>query len=237
MVVQTREVYELRRIFKIVAIGVCLGIALLFLQKFFQIDENVFMHWYWIAAPIVVIIVVLVNLFYNISYQSKMQKAVKLLDEGNPQEYVNRVEGLLETAKGQNLRNALILNLAAGYVEMKQFDTAIPLLEELSNKRLIGSAVKVAHRVNLFTSYFDIEQYGKAKELYDENRKLFEQYRNSKIYGANIAILDILVAIMNKQYEQAEEMLNMACKQYDNPRFQKAFHEIYDTLESERQKP
>lgn len=224
----------MKRIFKIVAIGVCLGIVLVFLQKFFQIDENAFMHWYWIAAPAVVIGAALVNLFYNVSYQSKVRKAVKLLDEGKPQEYINRIEGLLKTAKGQNLRNVLTLNLTAGYVEMKQFDTAIRLLEELSSKRLIGSTVKIVHRLNLFTSYFNTEQYGKAKELYDENRKLFEQYKNSKIYGANVAILDILVAIINKQYEQAEEMLNMACKQYDNPRFQKTFHEVSDTLESKR---
>ncbi len=77
----------------------------------------------------------------------------------------------------------------------------------------------------------------KAKALYDENRNLFEQYRNSKIYGANVAILDVFVAIINKQYEQAKEMLDMACKQYDNPRFQKVFHEVSYMLESKHQEP
>ncbi len=237
MIVQNKEVHELKRAFKIVAIGACLGIALVFLQKFFQIDEDVFMHWYWIAAPAVVIGAVLVNLSYNIFYQSKVRKAAKLLGEGKPQEYINRMEGLLKTAKGQNLRNVLTLNLTAGYVELKQFDTAIRILEELSSKRLIGSTVKVVHRLNLFMSYFGTEQYEKAKELYDKNRKLFEQCRNSKIYGANVAILDILVTIMNKQYEQAKEMLDMACKQYDDSRFQRTFYEISDILESKCQEP
>lgn len=86
-------------------------------------------------------------------------------------------------------------------------------------------------------SYFGTEQYEKAKELYDKNRKLFEQCRNSKIYGANVAILDILVTIMNKQYEQAKEMLDMACKQYDDSRFQRTFYEISDILESKCQEP
>lgn len=224
--------YELKRVFKIAATGVSLGFALIFIQRFFQIDEDTFSHWYWATAPAIVIGAVLVNLLYNVFYQSKVQKAARLLDEGKPQEYTSKIVELLKTAKGENLRNVLTLNLTAGYIEMKEYDPAIRILEELSHKRLIGSSVKAVHRLNLFTCYFGTEHFEKAKELYIENEKLFERYRNSKRYGGNIAILDILAAIMNEQYDQAQKMLNISRKQYDNPRFQRSFQEISDILDS-----
>ena len=67
------------------------------------------------------------------------------MSEEKPQEYIDGIENLLKTAKGKTLRNILELNLAAGYIEVKQFDIAIPMLEILSHERLRGSSVNVVH--------------------------------------------------------------------------------------------
>ena len=131
------------------------------------------------------------------------------------------------------MRNILELNLAAGYIEAKQFDIAIPMLEKLSHERLSGSSVNVVHKINLCLSYFETAQYEKAITVYNENQGLFQQYRHHKIYGGNIAILDIIAAIINEQYNQAEELLDTAKKMYDDPRLQKSFREILDILNKE----
>ena len=140
-----------------------------------------------------------------------------MLSTEKPQEYIDGIENLLKTAKGKILRNILELNLAAGYIEAKQFDIAIPMLEKLSHERLSGSSVNVVHKINLCLSY----------------QGLFQQYRHHKIYGGNIAILDIIAAIINEQYNQAEELLDTAKKMYDDPRLQKSFREILDILNKE----
>ena len=44
------EVLNLKRAAKIVLIGVCFGLILLFLKIIFRIDDAAFMHGYWIAA-------------------------------------------------------------------------------------------------------------------------------------------------------------------------------------------
>ena len=44
------EVLNLKRAAKIVLIGVCFGLILLFLKISFRIDDAAFMHGYWIAA-------------------------------------------------------------------------------------------------------------------------------------------------------------------------------------------
>ena len=122
---------------------------LLLLKISFGIDDAAFMHGYWIAAVAIVLGAVLINVCYNLIYFNKVKKIAKLLSEEKPQEYIDGIENLLKTAKGKILRNILELNLAAGYIEAKQFDIAIPMLEKLSHERLSGSSVNVVHKINL----------------------------------------------------------------------------------------
>ena len=84
------------------------------------------------------------------------------------------------------------------------------MLEKLSHERLRGFSVNLVHKINLCLSYFETEQYEKAITVYNENQGLFQEYRYHKIYGGNIAILDVLAAIINEQYNQAEELLDIA---------------------------
>lgn len=224
------EVLALKRVAKIIFMGVCLGLALALLKTGLGIDDTVFMHGYWIVAVAVVLGAVLINLCYTLSYQNKNKEIAKLLSEEKPQEYIAGMENLLKTAKGKDLRNILKLNLAAGYIETKQFDIAIPMLEKLSCERLRGSSVKVVHKINLCLSYFETTQYEKAITIYNENQRLFQQYRHHKIYGGNIAVLDVIAAIINEQYNQAEELLDAAKKIYDDARLQKSFQEMLDIL-------
>ena len=100
----------------------------------------------------------------------------------------------------------------------------------LSHERLRGFSVNLVHKINLCLSYFETEQYEKAITVYNENQGLFQEYRYHKIYGGNIAILDVLAAIINEQYNQAEELLDIAKRKYVDARLQKAFQEILDIL-------
>lgn len=220
----------MKRVSKIILIGIGFCLALLLLKISFGIDHEAFMHGYWIAAVAIVLGAVLINLCYNSIYLNKVKKNAKLLSEEKPQDYIDGIENLLKTAKGKTLRNILELNLAAGYIETKKFDIAIPMLEKLSHERLSGSSVNLVHKINLYLSYFETTQYEKAITVYNENQGLFQQYRHHKIYGGNIAILDVIAAIINEQYNQAEELLDTAKKMYDDARLQKSFQEIFDAL-------
>ena len=224
------EVLNLKRVAKIILIGICFGLILLLFKISFGIDDTTFMHGYWIVAIAIVLGAVLINLCYNLIYLNKVKKIAKLLSEEKSQEYIAGIENLLKTAKGKTLRNILELNLAAGYIETKQFDIAIPMLEKLSLERLSSSSVNVVHKINLCLSYFETTQHEKAITICNENQELFQQYRHHKIYGGNIAILDIIAAIINEQYNQAEELLDTAKKMYDDARLQKSFQEILDIL-------
>ena len=167
-------------------------------------------------------------------YMSKTRELARLLQAGQPEEYIAGMEDLLKTAKGKNLRDILILNLTAGYVELRQFDTAIAMLEELSARGLKGAAATAVHHINLCLCYFETGQSGKAMALYRESQPLLERYRGGQSYGAYIAVLDMLAAVRENDYVRAEELLGTAMRTYSAPRMQKAFHEIEEQLRKKK---
>lgn len=224
------KVERLKRILKIVALGVFIGLVSAALQMALHIDQDVFLHWYWIVAAAAVAGAVLINVAYNIFYQQKMKKLIPLLEAGRPQEYVAGVEKLLETVKGQSLRKILTMNLAAGYIDLKEFDRAAQLLEGISDKGLVGSAVKTVYRLNLCTCYFQSGRGEQALELYHDSQAIFEPQRKGKLYGGNLAILDMLAAIQSGEYSRAEQLLDQARRTWGDARLQEAFQEIGHTL-------
>lgn len=220
----------MKRILKIFIIGVCIGIVALLIQKFFHIDEDVFMRGYYIVAIVIIIGAALFNILYNRYYFKKVRILSEQLLEDKPQAYIEGIQTLLKTAKGRYLQNTLRLNLTAGYMEQKRFEEAIQILEGLSDKQRKGAVVNVVYCINLFICYFETNQYEKATVLYQANAQLLQKFRGGKSYGANIAILDIQTAIMKKDYEEAEDLLEKAKQTYDTPQFQKAFQEISGKL-------
>lgn len=220
----------MKRILKIFIIGVCIGIVALLIQKFFHIDEDVFMRGYYIVAIVIIIGAVLFNILYNRYYFNKVRILSEQLLEEKPQAYIEGIQTLLKTAKGRYLQNTLRLNLTAGYMEQKRFEEATEILEGLSDKQRKGAVVNVVYCINLFICYFETNQYEKATALYQANAQLLQKFRGGKSYGANIAILDIQTAIIKKDYEEAEDLLEKAKQTYDTPQFQKAFQEISSKL-------
>ena len=41
---------------KAAALGICLGVALVAVQKSAGVDSDTFLHWYWIAALVIIVI-------------------------------------------------------------------------------------------------------------------------------------------------------------------------------------
>ena len=219
------------RIGKAVFFGVCLGLVLVLIQSSFQIQEDVFMQGYWIAAIVVVLGMLIINISYNLYYIGKVKKLLNLLYAGESRRYIEGMEALLKTAMGKTLRGTLELNLAAGYMEEKDYGTAISLLEAVDPRQLRVDSARVVRAINLCESYFLAGQTEKAQTLYDSSRPLFTKFRTGKAYGGNIAIVDVLEEISRGEFEQAKALLDKAKSTYEEPYLQKAYEEIGAILE------
>ena len=221
----------MKRIGKVVLFGVCLGLVLVLIQNSFQIPEDVFMQGYWIAAIVVVLGALVINISYNLYYTAKMKKLLPLLYGGEPRGYIEGMDALRKSAKGKTLRSTLELNLAAGYMEEKDYRTAISLLEAVDPRQLRVDSARVVRAINLCESYFLAGQTEKAQTLYDSSRPLFAKFRTGKAYGGNIAIVDVLEEISRGEFEQAKALLDKAKSTYEEPYLQKAYEEIGAILE------
>lgn len=221
----------MKRIVKICVIGVCIGIILAMIQIHFHIDESVFWRGYSVAAVVILVGTTLINLLYNRYYFKKIRTLGEQYLKEDTQKYIDGMRELLKTAKGQALRNILFLDLTAGYMEKGDYAEAIRMLDELAKRRMKGSSFKVFHCYKLFICYFETQQYDKAISLYNEKQKLIEKFRHHKNYGAYVAILDILAAMILENYQEAEEILGSAKKTYLQTSFQEMFRIIAKTLD------
>ncbi len=221
----------MKRIGKVVLFGVCLGLVLVLIQNSFQIPEDVFMQGYWIAAIVVVLGALVINISYNLYYMGRVKKLLTLLYAGDSRGYIEGMEALRKSAKGKTLRSTLELNLAAGYMEEKDYGTAISILEAVDPKQLRVDSARVVRAINLCESYFLAGQTEKAQTLYDSSRPLFTKFRTGKAYGGNIAIVDVLEEISRGEFDQAKILLDKAKSTYQEPYLQKAYEEIGAILE------
>ena len=185
----------MKRVKMIVLAGVSLGIVLLVVRICLGIDSTVFMRNYWMAAPFLVVGIVAIYVSYQLYFQKQMQKLTELLKQGKANEYIDGMKKLKAAAKGKNLQNILTLNLAAGYVETKQYDLAVTLLENLSEADVKQDNLKIVYCINLCMSYFGSGKVEEAKKIYEENQRIFEKYRDGEMYGDSIAELERKIGV------------------------------------------
>lgn len=226
----------MKRVLKVLAPGVipgvALGLVLGLLRTNLNIDQVTFLKWFWIFTLPILVGAMLFNILYNLYYHHKVKSLATQLEEGHPQVFVEGMEQLLRTAKGRRLREILTLNLTAGYIETQQFDRAIAILEEMGQKQRQNSAMAVTRCINLYTSYFKTEQYKKALELYQSQQPLLDSFRRHSIYGPHIAVVDVMAALIQEDYPQAEALLHAAAQTKTTPRIQATLDRLSHTIEA-----
>ena len=127
----------------------------------------------------------------------------------------------------------LTINLSAGYCRLGQYDKAAELLEHLSNVKLSG-VLKLVHCINLCYCYFYLKQTDRAMALYESSQGVFNPYRNNKLYGGNIAVLDIFAAIGMKDYARAAELLQTAKSTWDESRFLDDYRYLEENIDQSK---
>lgn len=208
----------MKRFAKIMIVGVCLGLVLLLVKIAFQIPENVFWWFYVVLSGITIVGISAFNVAYNLYYQKKMKTALQLLKAGQVESYIAEVESMRSRAKGRFANNMLTINLSAGYCNLKQYDKAAELLERLSDVKLPG-VYRLIHRINLCNCYFYRKQADRVISLYESSGEIFAPYRNNKLYGGHIALMDIFAAVSRKDAARAAELLQTARSTWDDSQF------------------
>ena len=220
----------MKRFGKILMLGICIGIVSVFIQNTFHIEKTTFLRSYWMIGIAVVLLAVLFNIGYNLVYLKKMNSAMQLLESCRPQEYVQTMERLLQKAKGKGLQKVLLLNLTAGYCDLKEYEKALEILENMSRTKLKGG-LELVHHINLCMCYFYTGQIEKAMALYEKPKEGFPAYiKYPDAFTQYFFSLDILAAIAATDFTKAQELLKQAEEAWHNPRSQKLYAEMRNGL-------
>lgn len=214
---------------KLIGLGVCIGILSAVLRTIFRIDDAVFWHWYWTMGVVVVFGAALVHILYVQRYAKRMREAIAYYEKGEIRIYMDKLEAMLDTAKGRNLRNTLKIDLSVGHYAMEEYESAIRILEDMSEEPMRGG-LRLVYRLNLCLFYFRTNRNAQAMEIYHAGGKEFARYRKNNHYGGNIALLDMLAALHEGRYGEAEELLAYARQTWKFPRLQREYWLIEEKL-------
>lgn len=209
-----------KRIFKLFLLGACLGLVMIFLQRYLKMDSDEFLSISLRIALVVFLCIQFITVAYYLFYVGKMRQLIRLMRGGQIREYTEAMEKLLKAAKGKRLRDILRLNLAAGYAELEQYTMALNILEDLSFSGLSGSSYNQVLGIDLFICYFKTTQYEKAMETYRKYQAVFCKCRGKKPNGSYMALVDIMAAIIDRDYARAESLLDEAMETYKEPDIQ-----------------
>lgn len=187
-------------------------------------DEEILRLYYCISAGIVIGSIIF-NHLYHRHYKKKMKVAMKLLEDNKTDAYIEVLDELLRKAKGNFLKTLFTINLSVGYCDKKDYKKGIELLESISHQRMYYN-VKMCYRLNLCCSYYYSNQIEKAKEIYNESQKVFKLFRDSSMYGGNLAVLDMFMELVDENYDVVDEQLQIAKEKWTNPRLQEDYEYI-----------
>ena len=214
-----------RRVGRTLAIGVALGISLGFITSVLDIDKDVFMKYYIVAAILIVAGVFLYNYLYIRKHNQEMSQAINLLNEGKTEEYMVRVSELERKVKGKALKNLMRLNLTAGYCDLKEYEKALEILETLRKEKLKGD-VELVWRLNTCLCYFYTGRTKEAMQLYNESKAFFSASKKKGLHVPNIAILDMLAMIHDGRKKEARQYLEFAREKWPQIRLEEDYRMI-----------
>ncbi len=222
----------MKRIARIILIGVVLGLVALAITTFFDIDESTFWRFYMYFFIIVLAGCVVINHIYHIYYIKRMQKLAPLLEQGHAEEFVSEIAKLRDSVRSGYLKKLFAVNMSAGYFELERYNEGTQLLQETSTKGL-PLIVKLVYNINLCVCYFFDGNTAKGAEIYLAHKKEFDRFENNPQYGGNIAVLRVFMAMQDQNPELARQILQEAMQKFRAPRLQKSFAHLEGMLDNQ----
>lgn len=219
----------MKGILKPLALGALLGIILLIIQNIFKIPDAAFQKWVFVTFTVVIIASVAFNIFVVRKYQKRILKQIALLESGKQEAALLDMQEMLELAHKKGLKNIeriCHLNITAALCDLKEYDKALELLKSMEKYKFKGNE-NFVYKLNLCACYFYLGKYEEGLNVYDNNYKVFQMFKDNPFYGGNVTLVTIWAMFALGEYDQARSMLKQAKEKWDKKRL----YEDYRMLE------
>ncbi len=223
-----------KRALRIIGLSVILGLGLLAVQIGFKIDSKVLLSYYWKIALVFLLLVLVINFIYLSVYVNNIKNAMLLLEQEKYEEYIQKMENLLNKAKGETLINIIKVNLTAGYIKNNEYQKSLNLLNSIDQSKLKGEPLNLVYAINLAVSYFRLDNFDKFKEVYNLQKIIFDKYQEDGNYGEPIKQLMILNDIVENNYDKALELLEKLKANNSNLKRKQEYDELENIILSKK---
>ncbi len=138
-----------------------------------------------------------------------------LLEERDPDRYIQEISALLEGKKSSHLRGVLLINLSAAYCEKREYDTAKTLLLQIEPRKLSGINRPV-YWADLAYVHFYLREDKQACTILARQQKAFAPLAASPQLGGLLAILTIFQKLSTGDKAGAKAALAQARPRWEN---------------------
>ncbi|MDO5018085.1 MAG: hypothetical protein Q4E02_02170 [Lagierella massiliensis] len=219
-----------KKVFKIIGLGLIVGLLVLLVQIVFKLNNEVVMSYYIKISVIVLFLVLVVNSLYFIYMTRKMKNYLTLFYEEKYDEYIDVMEKFLQKARGNALKNIIKINLSAGYIELKDYEKGKELLETLEIHKIKDEQLRLVQWNNLCVAYFHLGEYDKFKEIYSKQENLFERNKDNVNFAKAIAELKVLYLIIEGDFIKAKDLLSEIREKWDNEKYKAEYDKIENII-------
>ena len=188
------------------------------------------MYWKYFLGLVgfVVLAVAVFIIFFKMPFSSKIKKINnEFINTNNAEKFIEENLKLFKSEKSKYNQALCCINISAGYCDMEDYEKAKITLLNAPYDALSGHN-KTIYNINLAYIYFMLHENDKALEVAAKNRKAFSKLEGHPLLGGNIAAVNILSLIDQKEYKEARKLLQVARETWAVPRLEKD----WDYLES-----
>ena len=168
----------------------------------------------WLVSIAVVSIAIDLLWYRAFNQQLKALRPI-LLEERDPDRYIQEISALLEGKKSPHLRGVLLINLSAAYCEKQEYDTAKALLLQIDPKKL-SSVNRLIYWAVLAYVQFYLREDKQACTILNQHEKAFAKFAESPQLGGILAILDIFKKLYADDKAGAKARLEIARPKWEN---------------------
>ncbi|NLY09157.1 MAG: hypothetical protein GXZ11_04560 [Tissierellia bacterium] len=195
----------IRKISKIIVIGVLIGILMLLLQNKLGWSDSLLMYYYKWTATIIILGAIAFNIVWQILFIKKVLGTAKLLEDGKVDDYIGENEAILDKTTNP-MRQAMIkLNIAVGYGEKNNYRKALSIMEEI-NINLVRGINRGVYINNLAYFLFKNNRDNEGLAILSKYDSELVKWQNTNL-GPHIYFTNILAQVAQGDNDKAKEML------------------------------
>lgn len=131
----------------------------------------------------------------------------------DPDQYIQKLNALLEGQKSRTLQDIRLINLGAAYAAKKDYQSVKHTLEQAETARL-NPALKCPYYMNLATTLFFLQETDAALSVMDAQKSLFDEHREDERTAQTIALLYIFEAAARGNITTAKTLLQQSRRRW-----------------------